>query len=178
MPAWMAGAEGLAYRIHRQVRMTEDEPFMMTEEDVDVLPTSLRWDDSPQRDGQVRETLEIGLPYARLVETVQFVKRTQTGTSGRVRPARIIDAAVDFVLPSESADARETLNLRDVTFTVVPYSLRGRRRSLAGKPPRTASGRIYSVRYPARLGWRDRIAIELRSTRHVEIAGVAYRAAA
>ena len=162
MPAWMAGAEGLSYRMH-----STDAEGRPVESDLQTLPSSVG-------EGEV---LEVGLRYARVVETTQFVKRTQTGTSGRVRPCRMVDAAVDFVVEGEDIDHTELLNVQDVTFTVVPYSRRGRRRSLNGRPPKHASNRIYVMRYPARLGWRDRLAVELRSTRHVEIAGVAYRAA-
>ena len=163
MPAWMADASGLVYRIHSM-----DEDGNPVTNDVDTLPTSLAAD----------EVLEVGLPYTRALETTQFVKQTQTGTSGRVRPARIVDAAVDFVLPGETASPDDTERLREVIFTIIPYSRRGRRRRLNGKPPRNMSGRIYTVRYPSRLGWRDRVAIELTSERHVDIVGVAYRAAA
>ena len=176
LPEWMEGLthETLGARLIGDECDTEvDYPFHVTGR----VPIDSRTD--TQIDWL--ETIRIGLSYERTLETTQFVKRTQTGTSGRVRPARIIDAAVDFVLPQEPGDVprpAEWEDLRALTFTIVPYSRRGRRRRLAGKPPRTASGRIYSVRYPCRLGWRDRIAIELKSDRHVEIAGVAYRAAA
>ena len=178
LPDWMEGLDGevLAIRVLGDDTETDGpEAFTIT----NGRPVATGLDQ--------QATMKVGLRYERVLETVQFVKRTQTGTSGRVRPARIIDAAVDFVITAEeeaAIDARGRAppevwqRLKTATFTIVPYSRRGKKRSRPGKEPRMASGRIYSVRYPCRLGWRDRIAVELRSDRHVEIAGVAYRAAA
>ena len=146
-----------------------------TEEDVDTFTVSNRRLVGVDAD----TTHVVGLRYLRTLETTQFVKHTQTGTSGRVRPARIVDAAVDFVKPPGLVlPPKEWLDLVGTTFSVVPYSRRGKRRSYTGKPPRRDTDRICSVRYPARSGWRDRIAVELVAERHVEIAGIAYRAAA
>ena len=161
MPSWLADAEGLAYRIH-----TVDERGRPITNDVDTPPSSLAQG----------ETLEVGFPYTRLVETTQFLKRTQQGTSARVRPSRILDVAVDFVLADETTPPEESEQIAETIVSVVQYSRRGKPRSRNGRPVRRTTGRIATVRYPARLGWRDRIAIELTSERHVEIAGMAYRA--
>ena len=163
MPTWMADASGLAYRIH-----TVDEDGAPITQDVVDLPAELG----------AGETLEVGLPYERLVETTQFIKRTQQGTSARVRPARILDVAVDFVLADENTPPEESEQIRETLVNIVQYSRRGKPKSLNGRPVRRTTGRIATVRYPARLGWRDRIAIEISSERHVEIAGMAYRATA
>ena len=62
----------------------------------------------PDANGETQDfpagaTLRVGAWYDRTLETVQFVKRTQTGTSGRVRPARILDVVVDYVLQDPDA---------------------------------------------------------------------------
>ena len=200
LPAWMAGLDSRTLQAYTGEEHDEvgpyPDPFVVTAGGVPVK-AALDDDGVPRAavgneridEGRIR----IGLGYERILETVQFVKRTQTGTSGRVRPCRIIDAAVDFVLPAEAQGAvtvfgdetaeatrppEEWLNLDAVVFTVVPYSRRGRPRKLRyQRPKKPSSGRIFNIRYPCRLGWRDRIAVELRSDRHVEIAGIAYRAA-
>ena len=180
LPAWMEGLDQdvLAVREPGDGTIAAGEdvdlPFTISEgRPVFVLGD----DDVPPPDTAM---LRVGLRFHRLVETVQFVKRTQTGTSGRVRPARVLDAAVDYVaaLPEQATD-EETEAMKGVTCTITAVRRSGsRNRRLNGRDPKPASGRIYSVRYPCRLGWRDRVAIELRSDRHVEIAGLAYRAAA
>ena len=170
LPSWMEGLDGTVLAIRLLGQGTEEpgpEAFTVTA----GRPVASGLDQT--------RTMLVGLPYTRILETTQFVKRTQTGTSGRVRPARIVDAAVDFVKPDRfPLAASEWLDLRAVQFSIVPYSRRGRRRRLAGKPPRRDTEQICRIRYPCRLGWRDRLAVELRSTRHVEIVGIAYRAAA
>ena len=155
--------------------------------------------------------LEVGLRYERVLETVQFVRRTQTGNSARMTPQRILECVVDFVLPgdrrletttpSAQQRARERLRgrkpetelerrearerARDFAkaceMTIVTTSrARKHRRRVRHAPPRLEeeNANIASVQYPARMGWRDRIAVELWSEDHYEVAGVAYRASA
>ena len=133
--------------------------------------------------------LEIGLRYERVLETVQFVRRAQTGSSARVNPQRVLDCVADFVFGSERFPRdrpEQKVFLTSVDAEIVPVS-KGRRRprKLRAAPPnvKTAVGdrsgrRILTAQYPARLGWRDRIAVELRSEDHYEVAGVAYRVSA
>ena len=162
------------------------EPFMIPEGSLVPVKTAgftTLWDPAL---GYV--SLEIGLRYERALETVQFVRRAQTGSSARVNPQRVLDCVADFVFGSERfpRGPEQKVFLSSVDAEIVPVS-KGRRRprKLRAAPPnvKTAVGersgrRILTAQYPARLGWRDRIAVELRSEDHYEVAGVAYRVSA
>ena len=130
--------------------------------------------------------LVAGLSYTRSVETLPFVARKATGSQSRLRPNRIMDVVIDYalepgqVLPRGNEIDRESaiLSLTDTVVSIIP-SKRERARSL--RVPRAAqldASRIVRCRYGGRAGWRDRLAIRIEASRHVTIAGLAYRALA
>ena len=136
----------------------------------------------------------VGFPYLRRVETLPFVARKQTGTQSRVRPVRMLDCTVDFILPVgyELPDQPdETLvRLGQVRVETVPQALRNRARNLRGVgrtrlPRRRGAGstrrlwvdarQIIRARYGGRAGFRDRLSVAVESERHLDLAGLAYR---
>ena len=181
-PAWMQGVEGLEVVF---TRGDADEDFDGT---VQVHDTGEVVYEGQQVAEIETKTARLGLPYERRVETTQFVKRTQQGTSAQVRPARIIDANIDYAVElalSELGDAdRERLSQRlgrvslEVQDTRRRRRTRGRVRRAVKRRLRQSGDHVVSVRYPCRLGWRERLVVVIESDRHFQIAGVAYRAAA
>lgn len=164
------------------------------------------WVDAPVPDQDVQVRLSgrlegvVGLRYTRMVDTLPFVARKQTGTSTRVRPARVMEVNVDFILPTgmmlpESRvrrgrrsqtllelDARireQMLRLGQVSVSLVAVNRgRGRVRDIRRSPRVTHldTPRIVRLRYGGRAGYRDRLALRVESSRHVVMAGLAYRA--
>ena len=101
--------------------------------------------------------------FTRLLETMPFVARSATGTKRSVRKSRIFDCAVDF----------EGVGPDEVPPTATGYNGRQVR---PGRPKRDTQD-ITRVRYGGRRGWRDRSTIVLEFAEHVQIAGIAYKAA-
>ena len=132
----------------------------------------------------------VGLGYTRSVDTLPFVARKQTGTSTRLRPTRIMEVNVDLILPEgyvhdgssprprSPRELEQELRLGQMTVSAVTANRgRGRARRISRSPRITHldTPRLVRVRYGGRAGWRDRVALRVESTRHVVLAGIAYR---
>ena len=195
LPEWMRGLAGGSDNPLR-ARIFEGETFL-NDHPEEVFTIGNDGQPSPELTVPDGQTLRIGLRYERILETVQFVRRTQAGTNARMTPMRILECVVDFVLPKdhlvyrtapeEQREARARLRreqrdlIRRCAVQVIPtVQGRTRPRKVRGQPPPPLDQNedITSIRYPARVGWLDRVAVELRSEDHMEVAGVAYRASA
>lgn len=136
-------------------------------------------------DGRVSGVLGFG--YTRSVETLPFVARKQTGTSTRLRPARVMEVVTDMILPAglqipvgvDRSVLEQLLRIGETTVSLVSVSRgRGREREIRRAPRlrRLDTSQIVSCRYGGRAGFRDRLAVKVESTRHIVLAGLAYRA--
>ena len=102
-------------------------------------------------------------PFSRILETLPFVARSATGSKRSVRKSRIFDLAVDYI-----GDAPEQTTV----------SVTGRRSQKIKIDAGVAdTGNLRRVRYGGRRGWTDRARVELTWDQHVEVAGIAYKAA-
>ena len=192
LPAWMEGLTNEALSIVEEgdetlVSRSDTEVFRVRNGALEVETTP--GDYVPMTPGPGTLRALVGMPYIRALQTVSFVARKQQGSQTRVRPSRIIDCAVDYVIPANArpglAGRRDNLRLAEVligagevSLAIVPKSRRGGRRVVKVKRGRLVTNEIVSFRYSGVLGWRDRIALELEADRHVSIAGISYRAAA
>ena len=137
------------------------------------------------------DVFEFGMEYERSVETLPFVPRTRQGLKRGIRKTRIIKAALDCVnrLGSPTSDREDTdVWIHETRLRVVPRrktetrtnTEKGIDEGRIGKP--SSAGPIRDTRSITRLewsgisGWRDRVAMLFSSRRHLEIAGISYRA--
>ena len=104
-------------------------------------------------------------PFDRVLETLPFVARSQTGSKRSVRKSRIMDLAVDYdgeYPDGVTARVRTTGRAREKVKVDT------------GKPDRS---NLRRVRYGGRRGWSDRSRVEMTFSQHVRIAGLSYKAA-
>ena len=162
-PAWAQWSTGPA--THRILAATSPRgrtTFLVDRDGVVALETL---DESRSSDVVLDATgaMASEQPFDRVLETLPFVARSQTGTKRSVRKSRIFDCAVDFVGvgADDPAPVATLFNGKVVRPT----------RKKQDTPD------ITRIRYGGRRGWRDRSSITLTFREHVEIAGIAYKAA-
>ena len=117
---------------------------------------------------------EVGRPFERVVETLPFVARSQSGTRRSVTRSRIMQVALDMVpYPGVSATQR-TANDR------VPNDVRlkvGKKdKTMRPKLGEQVTGDHIQLRYGGRSGWRYRSSIRFTFTEPLQIAGLSYMA--
>ena len=150
--------------------------------ELEILDDSREMDVQLNADGEVVKDdmgniLEGGeQTFTRTLETMPFVARSPTGTKRSVRKSRIFDCAVDYAnvkrVPMTRPDG--SVDMVAMPPDSVVYN---RKTARAATRPKEDTGEITRVRYGGRRGWRDRSFIEIAFTVHVEIAGLAYKAA-
>ena len=123
-----------------------------------------------------KQKVRVGMRYERYVESLPFVARKQTGTSTRIRPARIMEVNVDVALrPGQTVPP---LGASAITVEAVANRRGGRTRIRKLRTPRHRrldTGQLMRLRYGGRAGYYDRVALRVSTTRHTTIAGLAYR---
>ena len=117
---------------------------------------------------------EVGRSFERIVETLPFVARSQSGTRRSVTRSRIMQVALDMVpYPGVSATQR-TENDR------VPNDVRlkvGKKdKTMRPKLGEQVTGDHIQLRYGGRSGWRYRSSIRFTFTEPLQIAGLSYMA--
>lgn len=142
--------------------------------------------DSDQVEIAPRTRVSIGRSFDRVVQTVPFVRQTASGPARSLRRVRILECAVDYVVRGPTSEESEVDLLLEACGEATMRTLAQRngrdasdRRGRTGRRnvrrARDITDEMVSVQYKM-AGWRDRIALECRSRRHVEIAGASYKA--
>ena len=200
LPDWMNELNDLGGLV---VRQRDEDSNTVTEEDADQIrrTTSAGPEDAVLRIMSNRvekfgsggtweplapypgaDSVEVGLGYNRVVETLPFVARKATGTSSRIRKMRIMDVSVDFTvepaLYESDLDAEDVLAELDAVLTIIPPPRKRAPKARRAKRVYRDTDAIMRVHFKSRGGWRDRVAFRIESDKHVAIAGLAYRAVA
>ena len=131
------------------------------------------------------DVFEFGMEYERSVETLPFVPRTRQGLKRSIRKTRIIKADLDCVnrLGSPTSDRENTdIWIHETRLRIVPARKTevgvdtGRRGKPSTSGPSRDTRSITRLEWAGVCGWRDRVAMLFSSRRHLEIAGISYRA--
>ena len=108
------------------------------------------------------DSIEIGWPYMRIVETLPFIAPSQSGTRRSVTKSRILDVAVDFT--------------PDATPRNIRLGVGGRMKLTKNLRAVRDAGSINRRRFGGRAGWKDRVAVRLEFDEPVEMVGIATKA--